>query len=321
MTAVCQRETLVGLQGSVGTAVAVDTLLRATCSLKPKVTKIHPEENIGSFAPSRHYVAAIEPEGTLTMDATYEQILIPLWMALGYVAPSDTYVWAFELQRATNPITLMSPFTLEHIDAGPSGTGSYCVRVTDCFATGLTISAAAGEGWKVEAELSGRKVDFPDDISGNPALDTSVTPIKMAETTLQVDSAYGSIGGSTVEELISFNWKLENGYHGKHYAGSLYPNGWGAGRWKTTLELVMEVNAEWLTFADAALATTQFAVRIKGYVDAADYCYIDGVYMVEDISTLDDRDGNNVVKVTLLGEEDTSHNTGVITVQTDVSAL
>jgi len=321
MTAVTQRETLVGLQGVVGTAVAVDTLLRATCELKPKVTKVQPEENIGCFAPARHYVGAIEPEGKLTMDATYEQILIPLWMSLGYVAPTDTYIWAFILQYATSPITLISPFTLEHVDAGPSGTGSYCVRVTDCFAKGLTISAAAGEGWKVEAELAGRKIDFPDDISGNPALDETVTPILMAETTLHVDALYANIGDTTVEELISFSWKLEGGYHGKQYAGSLYPNGWGAGRWKTTLELVMEVNAEWLSFADAALTTTQFAVRIKGYNSATDYCYIDGMYMVEDIGTLDDRDGNNIVKLTLLGEKDSSDNTGVITVQTDVSAL
>jgi hypothetical protein len=195
------------------------------------------------------------------------------------------------------------------------------VRAEDVFATDLTISGEAGEGWQVEASLAGGETDLPDALSASPALDDTVTPIKMAETLLYVDTTYAGIGTTNVEELISFNWKLENYLHTKQFAGALYPNGRGTAPWQVTLELVLEVAAaEAQTFADAVLTTTQYAVRVRGYVDANDYCNIDGMYMVEEVDTLDERDGNNIIAVTLKGEKDASDNTGEIEVVTDVSA-
>jgi len=318
MTSIATRQVCVGLQAVAGTAVNVDTLLRATCDLKPSVSKIHPEENIGSYAPARHYVGQIMPEGTLKMDATYEQILIPLSMALGNQTGASgngapyTYTWPLPDDVTDEPT--FDLWTIEYTDGG-----TYVVRGTDVFASGLTISGAAGEGWQVEAELTGGEVDLPDALSASPALDDTVTPIKMAETLLYVDTAYASIGGSNVEELISFNWKLENYLHTKQYAGALYPNGRGTAPWQVTLKLVLEVSAaEAQTFADAVLTTTQYAVRVRGYVDANDYCNIDGMYMVEEVDTLDERDGNNIIAVTLKGEKDASDNTGSIVVVTDV---
>lgn len=321
MTARCRRQVAMAVQAATGSAQTVDTLFRGTCDLRPVVTKIRPEEDIGSYAPTRHYIAGIHGEGTLKMDATYEQILIPLSMAMLYVDPTGSYVWAWPLPYTTTPATYL--WTIEYIDQGPvNGGGSYCVRMIDVFATDITISGEAGQGWKVECSLTGGTIDLPDTLSSNVSLDETVTPILMAETTLQVDADYASIGGSTVEELISFNWKMENYKHGKQFAGSLYPNSKGYGQWKTTLELVLEISAaEAQTFCDSLLATTQYAVRIKGYNSATDYCYIDGMYMVEDVSALDERDGNNIIKITLLGEKDSSDNTGVITVQTDIDAL
>jgi hypothetical protein len=312
----------IGLQGATGSAVYPDHLLRAVCELKPKVTKIHPVEDIASFAPTRHYVGAVEAEGNIKMDATYEELTYLLCMALNYDEPSGSYLWEFALPYQTQASTYL--FTLEFQDAGPyDKANAYTLRTTDTLGTGLTISGEAGAGWQVEMPIGARKIEYINNISDNinAAVDETVTPIKMAETTLQVDSAYGSIGGTTVEELISFNWKIEGLKHMKRFAGSLYPNGHGYGRWKTTLELVLDMNPEVLTFGDAVLATTQFAVRIKGYASATDYCYIDGVYMVEDISTLDDRDGNNTIKVTLLGEKDSSDNVGLISLQNDISAV
>ena len=322
MSARTMRMLGIGLQGGTGTPVVPDVLLHATCELKPNVTKIHPEEDVSSYAPVRHYVGATEAEGTIKMDATYEELTYLLAMAMPYDEPSGSYLWEWPLPFQTDPATYL--FTIEFQDAGPyDSSGAYTLRITDALGTGLTISGEAGAGWQVEMPLAGRNLDYITNISDNinSAMDESVTPIKMAETTLQIDSAYGSIGTTTVEEFISFNWKLEGLKHVKRFAGSLFPNAHGYGRWKTTLELVLDINSEVLTLGDAALATTQFAVRVKGYVDAADYCYIDGVYMVEDISTLDDRDGNNTIKVTLLGEKDSSDNTGLISLQNDVSAL
>lgn len=330
MTAVTRRGVYYGKQGAVGSSVVVDTNLRATCSLKPTATKEQPEENIGQHGPGRHYISNIKAEGNLTMNsAVYEQILIPLWLAMGSVSPTGgpDYTWAFTLPFRVDPISLMSPLTMEYIDSGPSngggdGGGTYVVRVVDTFATALTISGSAPEGWKVEAELSGRVVDLPDSLSGNPEPDQTVTPIKMGETTLAVDALYADIGDTVVTEFISFNWKLEDNYHSKQFAGSMYPNGWGSGRWKTTLELVLEVSAaQAQAFADAVLTTNLYAVRIKGYASANDNCNIDGMYFVDSVDTLDDRDGNNIIKISLLGVIDTLGNAGVVTVITDVADL
>ncbi len=330
MTATSRRGVYYGSQASIGSATVVDTNLRATCSLKPTATKVQPEENIGQHGPGRHYITNIKAEGSLTMDsAVYEQILIPLWMALGYVTPTGgpDYTWAFILPFRIDAISEIAPMTIEYIDSGPSngggdGGGTYVVRVVDAFATALTISGSAPEGWKVEAELSGRAIDLPDSLSGNPEPDQTVTPIKMGETTLAVDALYANIGDTVVTEFISFDWKLEDNYHSKQFAGSMYPNGWGTGRWKTTLDLVLEVSAaQAQDFADSILSTSLYAVRIKGYASASDNCNIDGMYYVDSVDTLDDRDGNNIIKVSLLGVIDTLGNAGVITVITDVAAL
>lgn len=330
MTAVSRRGVYYGKQGAVGSSVVVDTNLRATCSLKPTATKVQPEENIGQHGPGRHYITNIKAEGSLKMDsAVYEQILIPLHMAMGDVTPTGgpAYVWAYILPFRVDPISLISPLTMEYIDSGPSngggdGGGTYVVRLVDTFATALTISGNAPEGWKVEAELAGRVVDLPDSLSGNPEPDQTVTPIKMAETTLAVDALYADIGDTVITEFYSFTWKLEDNYHSKQFAGSLYPNGWGSGRWKTSLDVVLEVSAaQAQTFADAILTTALYAVRIKGYADANDNCNIDGMFYVNAVDTLDDRDGNNIIKVSLLGVIDTLGNAGVITVTTDVAAL
>jgi hypothetical protein len=297
----------------------VDVALRATCSLKPNVTKIHPDEDIGSYASARHYVGQIQPEGVITMDATYEQIPFLLNMAMNYADATSgngaPYTWTFTLPDDDVASTYL--FTLEYTDGG-----TYVVRCIDVIATALTISGEAGGGWQVEAEIAGGETDLPDALSASPALDDTVTPIKMAETTLLVDADWASIGTSTVTEFISFNWKLENYKHKKQWAGSLWPTQVGYGKWKTTLELVLEVSvADAQTFADALLTTTQYAVRVYGYVDANDSCAIDGMYMVEDVNTIDERDGNNTLQITLVGEKDASDNCGAVTVINDLATM
>lgn len=320
MTSKALREVLIALQGAAGTADTVDVALHATCSLKPNVTKIKPEEDIGSHAPERHYVAQVMPEGSLTMEnAVYEEIVYPIAMALGEETPSsgngDPFTWAWVLPDSTSPTIVL--FTIEYTDGG-----TYVTRGEAIFAKSLTISGEAAQGWKVEAELTGGEVDLPDAVSASPTPLATATQIRMADTLLKVDAAWANVGDTTVEELISFNWKLDKLLHAKQFAGDVSPNSRGSAKWETTLELVLEVAAaEAQTFADAVLTTTQYAVRIAGSVDANDSCHIDGMYMVESVDTIDDRDGNNTIKITLMGEKDASNNTGGITVVTNNSGL
>lgn len=318
-TSKAQRRVLIGLQGATGSAATVDVALRATCTLKPKVLKHHPEEDINSFAPHRHVVLQIMPEGVLKLDATYEQILYLLAMSLSYIddpGGGAPYTWAWMLSHATAPATHL--FTIEYFDGG-----THVVRTIDVVASGLTISGTAPDSWQVEAQIVGGETDLPDAISADPALDDTVTPIKMAETKLYVDTTWGGIGGSEIaNSLISFNWKLENFKHKNQYGGAMWPKQHGYAAWKTTLELVLEANnAQAQLFEDAYLTKTQYAVRVQGYVDANDSCAIDGMYMVADVDTLDDREGDNTIKVTLLGEADASDNVGGITLVNDMATM
>ncbi|NVM23897.1 MAG: hypothetical protein HWN68_19225, partial [Desulfobacterales bacterium] len=71
---------------------------------------------------------------------------------------------------------------------------------------------------------------------------------------------------------------------------------------------------------DKLLLTTQTAIRIKA-TSGSHSAAIDGMYMLEDIDTLDDRDGNNIVKMTYLGEKDASDNTGQVEILSSLDAL
>lgn len=319
MSSKATRQVLVGLQAAAGTGVNVDTAVRGTCSLKANVTKVHPDEDIGSYAPARHYVAQTRPEGSLSLDGTFEQCLIPLSMALGEPTPSagPPYTWAFPFPDVEGDLLNFALWSLEYTDGSNA-----VVRGVDVFAKALTITGEAGGSWMFDADLDGGAITFPAAVSASPALDDTVTPIRMSQTLLYIDSTYAGIGGTNCEELIQFTWKLEEFQHAKQFAGSLSPNGRGNNKWKITLELTLEAAAaEAETLRDALLTTTQFAVRVKGNVDANDNITIDGMYMVEEVDTLDDRDGNNTLKLTLMGEKDASDNTGGITVVTDVAAL
>src|SRR3990172_5939801 len=144
MTSKAERQVLAGLQTLAGSGVNVDTVLRATCSLRPLATKIHPDEDIGSFASARHYVAGIRPEGSIIMDGTYEQCLVLLAMGLGTVTPSagPPYTWTFDLPDVTADLNAFSLWTVEYTDGG-----NHVIRAVDVFAKSLTISGEAGKGW------------------------------------------------------------------------------------------------------------------------------------------------------------------------------
>jgi hypothetical protein len=313
------RRVLIGLQADPGVGVNVDFALRALMSLRPKVDKIVPDENIGSLSPARHYIGSLMPEGAITVnDGVYDEIPYILAMALGTEAPAgggSPYTWTWDLPDSTAPTHAL--FSVEYTDGG-----TWVVRGEDVIATGLTISGVSGKGWKFEASLTGGEVTYPGAITADPTLVASPTPIRMADTVLYVDADYADIGVTDVPAtLISFSWKLENLLHTKLFAGSVYPQGRGSAKWKTTLELVVEAEeAVFQTEMANLLDTTQTAIRVKAASGAFSLA-LDGNYMLNTVDTLDDRDGNNIVKLTYSGEKDASDNTGQVVALSSLDAL
>jgi hypothetical protein len=98
--------------------------------------------------------------------------------------------------------------------------------------------------------------------------------------------------------------------------------GGGNDRWETTLELIVETyNATMDGLHPNLIDTTQTAIRVKAE-NGASSLTIDGNYMLSEVDTLDDRDGNNTTKYTFKGEKDASDNTGqVILVAASPSSL
>lgn len=318
MSSKAQRRILIGKETVSGTAVTVDTALRAVANLKPVADKVQVEEDIGTFAQARHYLASYHAEGDLEMTGYYEHLPYPVSMALGtYGTPTDLggglYEWHFWLPN--DVANTFATFTLEYTDGA-----DHIVKADDVFATALQISGTAGEGWELNDDLVGAEVTLPAAVSASPATPTA-TSVRMADTKLYIDGAYDDLGNTEVDVLVSFDWKLENYQHQKMFAGTLYPTGRGNDKWQVTLELILEVeDADVEVEINKILTTTESAIRIEA--TSGDYsATIDGNYFLSEVDTLDDRDGNNIIKLTYLAQKDSSDNTGEVKIVTSLAAL
>jgi hypothetical protein len=318
MTSKAQRSVILGLEAVPGDAATPDVALRATASLRAVVDKIIPDEDIGSFAPSRHYIAAKHGEGNLEMDGYYEHAPYPISMALGagsVSGVSDPYTWTWTLPDGTAPT--FATYRLEYGDGD-----DHIVSVNDVFATSLEISGEAGKAVMIKADLTGGSVTFPAALGASLTVPATVTPILMGETKLYMDTAFESIGGTEVAALISFNWKLENLQHAKQFAGALYPTGRGNDRWEITLELIVEIgNATIETMKDKLLTTDLAAIRVESSASANDSLTLDGMYALMELDSLDDRDGNNIIKMTYRAMKDSSGNLPSVVCVTNLAAL
>lgn len=313
MSSKALREILIGLESTPGTAVAATYSVRAMAELKAVPDKIVVDENIGSFAPARNYIGSLKAEGNIEMDGYYEDAQHLIAMALGRASRSangGNYNYVFTLPDETAPT--FATYTLQLTDGAASS--PYVVKATDVFATSLEISGEAGQSWVISDELTGAEVTLPGAVTGTPSPSVA-TSIRMADTSLYIDTLYSDLGDTAFSgSFISFNWKLDDLQHSKLFAGNLYPTGRGNDKWTVTLELVLEVSGSGVqTEIAKILNTTQSAIRI--IATSGNYsAKIDGMYFLNEVDTLDDRDGNNIIKLTYLGQKDTSNNTGNITI-------
>lgn len=319
MSSQALRKVILGLETAPGDGATPDVALRAICSLKAMPDKRVPDENIGSFAPQRHYIASQKAEGNLEIpDAYYEHAPYLISMALGaggVTGAGDPYTHTYALADGTAPT--FATYRLEYGDGA-----NHIVSANDVFGSGLEIKGEAGGPVSITTTLACGAVSFPAALGASLTPLTPVTPIKMAETTLEMEDDYDDLGAANTPVLISFSWKLENYMHQKLFAGSLYPNGRGNDKWKITLELTVEIDhAKIESEKDKLLNTTQTAIRIAASASANDSLTISGMYFLQDVSELDSRDGNNTVKLTYTAEKGSEGDLPSVVVVTNLSAL
>jgi hypothetical protein len=310
MTSIAQRLVLIGLETTPGTGVNVDVALHALASLRAVPNKIVPNEHIGSFAPQRHYIGSSGAEGELTIDGYYQHAPYPVSMALGagaVVTTGDPEAWTFTLPMAATAPTFAT-YSMEYAD---NDGGDHIVRALDVFGTALEISGEAGQAWQFKTTLTGGQTTLPADITATPTPTAHPYPILMADTALKWADDGDFESAVAAAALISFNWKVEGLQHSKLFAGSLYPSGRGHNMWDCTLEMIVECsNATAKAQRAKLLNVSQTAIQIRA--EAADaggagvdwYAELRGVYMLQSIDTLDERDGNNTLKFTYKGEKD-----------------
>jgi hypothetical protein len=308
MSSIAQRVFYIGNETTPGTGVTVDVALRATGSLQVMPTKKRPEEYIGSFAPTRHYITSLRAQGELTMPGTYEQAPYMVSMALGagaVVTTSDPEEWSFLLPMAGTAPTF-STYTCEYSDGA-----NHIVKATDVFSTALEISGEADGEWMFKNTLVGGNATFPAAVSATPTPPATPRAILMAETALKWADDGDLESAVAMDEFISFVYKVENLQHQKLFAGSLYPTGRGHNVWNVSLELTVEIdNATVEAQKEKLLTNEQTAIQIRAEaVDAGGegidwYAEIRGVFHLADVGVIDERDGNNIVKLTYSGEKD-----------------
>jgi len=302
-----------GKESTRGTAVAATAKWMAY-TLHPTVgdfSWVQPEEERGSLAAFfRAYAPQRQAElGDLTGDATFEDILYPLLMAVkGGVTPTQpdgttsTYLWTFSpnLTSGNDPDT----FTVEWGDDVQAWESEYV------FATSLTISGALGEAWKVSASLVGRQHTATSFTAG--LSDRTVESCLMNLTKLYIDDSGGSIGTTQIETaFISFEWRLPehfvpfftadgNKYYTTHSEKKMAP--------ELDLTLVLDSTTKTLLTTKYTAGTIQL-VRIAGEGSNIEstynkYIYIDGAYLITGIDALTEQDGKTVVALHLVGQYD-----------------
>lgn len=293
---------LLGKESPVGTTASTFKVWRGTAELHEIDEVKFAEETIGLISKNtRDAIVTTKSEGMIATDqASYEQIVYPLNMVLEGIVPTGggpTYTWTYDptLNNVADPTT----FTVRYGIDGKYYQSDYVLG------TDLTISFAAEEPWKISAKMAGGTVTT----SGYVSVETlsAQTAILAGQTSVYIDNSWATLGNTVVSGyLIDAQWVLP-GYHQKSFVdGSLEPTSHGLAKRAAKLEMTVE----WDTAQDATERTawrngTKRFIELKA-VNGSQSVTIDGCYIITDMATIGNRNGNITVKYTLESFYDTT---------------
>lgn len=301
-----------GQESTAGSAVASTTKIPSLV-FRPAMgylNIIQPEEERGSLAAyHRNYVASQLVEGALEGEATYEEITIPLAMAIEDVDGTATstsagasYRWTFEPSwtSGNSPGT----WTVEFGDDTQAWETEYV------FGTGLTIGGAVEEAWTLSCDVVGRSHTSAS-FTGSSVSD-SVESILMQKSKLYIADDTSSdltTSDQITGAFLEFEWSLPEHY-GPRFTGdgNLYYS--GVRELQVAPELSVTVVVDSTTknqITQKYENQTKQIVWIEGNGTTisgsyAKYAKIKGAYTITDVSELGDEDGDTVMTLTLTGE-------------------
>lgn len=292
---------LLGAESSPGTTASTFEIWRGTAELHEMRDRTFAEENVGLISKNTRFADYMtHSEGTLaTEQATYEGIIYPLAMNIQDVTPTGgpTYTWTFDptLGDVADPATMTLRYGID---------GKY-YQADYVIGTNLSISANAGEAWQVTSDIAGGTVTTSGYVSSETL--SAQNAILAGNTSIYIDTSWAGIGGTEIDAyLINWTWEIP-GYHQKQFQdGNLEPTGHGLDKRAATLTMTVE----WDTAQDATErtayrnGTTRF-IRIRAN-DGTRTATIDGAYVITDMATIGNRDGNITVEYTLESFFDTT---------------
>lgn len=318
MSSVAEREILIGTQSSFGTGATVDKALRAKGQLRIVANKKTVDEDIGSFAHGRRYVASKHLEGSIEMDGYYEDAPYMISMAMGAAAVTGsadpwTWTWTFPDETAITPVG----HTVETTDGS-----NHVHHGEDVIAIEMEISGTAGEGIMIKNTLAGGNVTRPAAVGASLDPLATVTDMLMADTSLHIDDDFGNVGTTEIGVMIDFTLKLSGMMHTKQFANSLYPTSRGFDKYKLELNLTVEVdNTDIEAEIDKIASNSLSSIQIKSSASSNDEMTLQHVFQLISYETLDSRDGNNTIKLNYESQKDSSDNTGTLVIKTNLEAL
>lgn len=296
-----------GAEATWGTCVAATAkLMGVTDASLNVVDDVHQVERSGWYYPS-DVVAEVAQmgEGSITLDLTYEDILIPLDNFFDSETPSSTtttttttttiYTWHYDAPTDTT----VDPTLLTIEFGAPDAEYEAC----GVLFTELNIRGEAGGVWTGTFPFVCQDV-FTETTFATLA-DRDVDLIRMSNTSIAIDPWTGSMGLTTKAcTLISFDLNVTSGRHLKTMGGALKPCNWGDTQWTGTLTTVLEFNTHGKAIVDALLtpALVQRQIRIDANNGGAgttlrratiDFCGT----LVNGVELFSDRDGNITVSL------------------------
>jgi len=306
------RKIQIGEEGAKGTAVAATAILLGALTMKDAPTIHRPDEERGSMAEFfRSIKVANLAELSFEGDATFEQILYLLHMGvLGNVTPSGDgsetpYLWTFTPAMAAAGV--YDAFTLEY------GDDIQAWETEFCMASEISIKGALNEAMSMGAAIFGRKLTAASFTSALSLPTVESIPFQKAK--LYIDDEDGTIGSTEKSSLlVAAEYVISTGLTYKRYAdGSIDFSNYQEGVKNVELKMTFAFNAaaevERLLFDGSTLRL--FRVEAKGSDMGGtlgnkkltlDLC---GIYT--DFSTLEDREGEDVVSVTISGQLSTNY--------------
>ena len=320
------RKIQIGEEGTKGGAVAATAALLGTLTMQDSPTIHRPVEERGTLAEfSRSLKVANLAELAVEGDATFEQILYLLHMGvLGNVTPSvvDTSARLWTFTPAMTAAGVFDSFTIEYGDDVQAWETEFCL------AKSVEISGAMGEAMRMRGSIFGRKMT-------QTTFTASLTPptvesIPMQEAKLYIDAEDGTIGTTEkASTLIAFTYTINTGLAPKRYGdGSIdftsYAETFKGVELKATFAFNSAAEVQRALFDGETLRLIRIKAEgsLAGAVSALRTLTLDVCGIYTGFTTLQERDGEDVVEITLSSQRGATYTKLFeVAVQNAVTAL